>query len=103
MAPPKGFKNNPNGRPKGSQNKSTLDIREIIDRVVTDKDWDAMWEAMTVKARNGDDRCFKLILEYRYGKPAQEITTPENRPIQMSHTHTASETLLNLAEKFADR
>ena len=97
------FKPGQGGRKPGSLNKARLDVRELIDSVVTDKDWQAIFSKMTEKARDGDDRAAKLLLEYGFGKPAQEITTPENRPIQMSHMHTASETLLTLANKFADR
>ena len=97
------FKKGQGGRKPGAKNKGALDIRELIDSVVTSEDWAEIWKAVTIRARTGDDKCVKLLTEYRFGKPAQEITTPTDQPIQHNHTITPSDKLITMANKLADR
>ena len=49
--PKPGTTNNPNGRPKGVKNKTTVDIKAIIHKVV---DWEARVKNLTVLADAGN-------------------------------------------------
>lgn len=75
------------GRQKGSQNKSKNDLRELLDKTV---DFNKIFESLTNLAlgieiereiagkiykikEKPDAQAAKILLEYRYGKPAQTI------------------------------
>lgn len=65
------------GRPKGSKDKVTRH-RALIDEVLTEDDERAIWMSVASMAK-GDDKtapdlaAWRLILEYRYGKPTQTV------------------------------
>lgn len=101
--PRKGQSNNPNGRPTGSKNKRFYDAKGLLDKCVTEDDWKEIFNAMKVRAKTGDDKSAKILLEYRFGKPSQEVINIQTEPIQHEHTVNASPKLIALADKFADR
>ena len=83
------------GRPKESLNKKTIDIKNILDKVV---DWDvianSLYDLATgYKAKNPTNGsiydkppnpdAIKLLLEYRFGKPAQPISNDEEKPFEI--------------------
>jgi len=98
-----GYKKGEGGRPKGAKNKAALDIRELIDSVVSNEDWAVIIGKMKEKASLGDEKATKLLWEYKFGKPAQTLETADNKPLEHNHTITASPKLLDLANKLADR
>jgi len=71
---PKGYVNNPKGRPKGSRNKFSGEIRDFIRQSVN---WDALVKSIYKQATRGDIRAAKLLLEYGFGKPAEISSTVE--------------------------
>lgn len=83
----KGESGNPNGRPKGSRNRSTiakqwLEVSEKIKNPITGKienleQQDIMTLALLKKARNGDVAAYKELMDSAYGKIMQQtdITT----------------------------
>lgn len=97
------FKKGQGGRKEGAKNKTRSDVRELIDSCVTDEDWILIFQKFAEKAKLGDDKSGKLLMEYKFGKPVQEIATPPDQPIEHNHTVTASPSLLDLANKFAKR
>lgn len=84
---PKGNNANPNGRPKGSRNRSTiakqwLEVTQNIKNPITGKEekleqQDIMTLALIKKARNGDVSAYKELMDSAYGKIVQptDITT----------------------------
>jgi hypothetical protein len=66
----KGTSGNPKGRPKGSRNKANAELHAILDKYV---DFDRLIKALARKAYRGNEQCAKLLLEHRYGKPAQKL------------------------------
>jgi len=88
------------GRPKGAKNKATLDIKAIIDKHV---DWSKRVQNLVKMADEGNVQAEKLLWEYRLGKPAQPLETPDNQPLQHNHTITPSDKLITLANKLAGR
>lgn len=83
----KGESGNPNGRPKGSRNRSTiakqwLEVSQKIKNPITGKEenleqQDIMTLALIKKARNGDVSAYKELMDSAYGKIVQptDITT----------------------------
>ena len=83
----KGESGNPNGRPKGSRNRSTiakqwLEVSQKIKNPITGKEedleqQDIMTLALIKKARNGDVSAYKELMDSAYGKIMQptDITT----------------------------
>jgi hypothetical protein len=92
----KGQSGNPNGRPKGSLNRSTiakkwlevLSQEELEDGQVK---WLSNEEAMTLalirKARNGDVNAYKALMDSAYGtaKDTVDINSNEKRSIDFKH------------------
>jgi hypothetical protein len=92
----KGESGNPNGRPKGSLNRSTiakkwlevLSQEELEDGQVK---WLSNEEAMTLalirKARNGDVNAYKALMDSAYGtaKDTVDINSNEKRSIDFKH------------------
>lgn len=66
----KGGRRDGAGRKPGIKNKSTLEIKDIVQSAV---DFPAMIQALFTKALQGDPACAKLLFEYGYGKPKQSI------------------------------
>ena len=79
----KGESGNPNGRPKGSKNRSTiakkwLKITENAKNPISSKQEDLSQEdlmtlALLRKARNGDVNAYKALMDSAFGSPVQQI------------------------------
>lgn len=91
---PKGKTHNPNGRPKGSPNASTiikkwLGAGEKIKNPLTQKvelltQTDLITLGQLVKARKGDTAAFNALLDRAFGKPKQTVDidhTTDGEPI----------------------
>ena len=78
-----GQSGNPNGRPKGSKNRSTIAKRwlesnqkfknPITNEEETLSQEDIMSLALIKKARNGDVNAYKALMDSGYGAPIQQI------------------------------
>ncbi len=89
--PQKGEVRNPNGRPKGSLNRSTiakkwLEVMESVKNPITGENErlsqeDIMTLAVLKKARNGDVNAYKELLNNGYGLPTQKVDVKHEKPI----------------------
>lgn len=78
-----GQSGNPNGRPKGSKNRSTiarqwLEVNQKLKNPITGQDEtmsqeDLMTLALIKKAREGDVSAYKALMDSGYGAPVQQI------------------------------
>lgn len=92
---PKGQSGNPNGRPKGSRNRSTvakqwLEVAQKIKNPITGADetleqQDIMTLALIKKAREGDVSAYKELMDSAYGKS-----------IQIDHNHNVEPRVFKL-------
>ena len=79
----KGESGNPNGRPKGSKNRSTiarqwLEVNQSLKNPLTGENEtmsqeDLMTLALIKKAREGDVNAYKALMDSGYGSPVQQI------------------------------
>ena len=79
----KGEVRNPNGRPKGSRNRSTiarewLEVSQFITNPITGEkekleQQDIMTLGIIKKAREGDVNAYKALMDSAYGQPLQQI------------------------------
>jgi hypothetical protein len=79
----KGESGNPNGRPKGSKNRSTiarqwLEVNQNLKNPLTGvnetmSQEDLMTLALIKKARDGDVNAYKALMDSGYGAPVQQI------------------------------
>ena len=79
----KGESGNPNGRPKGSKNRSTIarywmEVEQKLKNPLTGTDEtmsqeDLMTLAMIKKAREGDVTAYKALMDSGYGAPIQQV------------------------------
>jgi hypothetical protein len=79
----KGESGNPNGRPKGSRNRSTiarqwLEVNQNLKNPLTGENEtmsqeDLMTLALIKKARDGDVSAYKALMDSGYGAPLQSI------------------------------
>jgi hypothetical protein len=79
----KGEIRNPNGRPKGSKNRSTiarkwLEVNQSLKNPLTGESEtmsqeDLMTLALIKKAREGDVTAYKALMDSGYGAPLQQI------------------------------
>ena len=79
----KGESGNPNGRPKGSKNRSTiarkwLEVNQSLKNPLTNQEEtmsqeDLMTLALIKKARDGDVNAYKALMDSGYGAPLQQI------------------------------
>jgi len=79
----KGESGNPNGRPKGSKNRSTiakywLEVNQNLKNPLTGEketmsQEDLMTLALIKKAREGDVSAYKALMDSGYGAPVQQI------------------------------
>ena len=79
----KGEVRNPNGRPKGSRNRSTiarewLEVSQFITNPITGEkekleQQDIMTLGIIKKARDGDVNAYKALMDSAYGQPLQQI------------------------------
>ncbi len=78
-----GQSGNPNGRPKGSKNRSTiarqwLEVNQSLKNPITGENEtmsqeDLMTLALIKKAREGDVSAYKALMDSGYGAPVQQI------------------------------
>ena len=79
----KGESGNPNGRPKGSRNRSTiarqwLEVNQNLKNPLTGESEnmsqeDLMTLALIKKAREGDVSAYKALMDSGYGAPLQQV------------------------------
>ena len=79
----KGESGNPNGRPKGAKNRSTiarkwLEVNQSLKNPLTGESEtmsqeDLMTLALIKKAREGDVTAYKALMDSGYGAPLQQI------------------------------
>jgi hypothetical protein len=79
----KGEVRNPNGRPKGSKNRSTiarkwLEVNQSLKNPLTGESEtmsqeDLMTLALIKKAREGDVTAYKALMDSGYGAPLQQV------------------------------
>ena len=79
----KGESGNPNGRPKGRKNRSTiarqwLEVNQSLKNPLTGEQEtmsqeDLMTLALIKKARDGDVAAYKALMDSGYGAPVQQI------------------------------
>ena len=79
----KGESGNPNGRPKGSKNRSTIarrwmEVNQSLKNPLTSEtelmsQEDLMTLALIKKAREGDVAAYKALMDSGYGSPVQQI------------------------------
>ena len=79
----KGEVRNPNGRPKGSKNRSTiarqwLEVNQNLKNPLTGEQEtmsqeDLMTLALIKKAREGDVAAYKALMDSGYGAPLQQV------------------------------
>jgi hypothetical protein len=67
-----GDRGNPAGRPKGSENKATRDIRLLAQNLFDADYWKATKKAL--KARTLNPMIEKVLLGYAYGEPKKTLT-----------------------------
>jgi hypothetical protein len=88
---PPGNNANPNGRPKGSKNRSTI-ARKWLEAMQDSKNpitgelerltqEDIMTLALIKKARGGDVNAYKQLMDSGYGLPKQTIEQVQEQPI----------------------
>lgn len=81
----KGNNANPNGRPKGSRNRSTI-ARQYLDLITKQKNGltgevqelsqeEMITLAMLVKASKGDVNAYKAVMDSAFGQPKQTTDT----------------------------
>ena len=88
---PKGNNANPNGRPKGSKNRSTiarkwLEVMQDAKNPITGEleklsQEDLITLAMIHKARKGDVNAYKQLMDSGFGMPTQQIDVNTETPI----------------------
>lgn len=84
----KGQSGNPNGRPKGSLNRSTIvkrwlsALEDSTNPITREKESmsqeDIITLALIKKARKGDTQAYKALMDSGYGAPKQEIKTVDS-------------------------
>jgi len=92
-----GESGNPNGRPKGSRNRSTiarkwLEVNQSLKNPLTGENEtmsqeDLMTLALIKKARDGDTNAYKALMDSGYGAPIQQIEQT-NTEIDLSNLTT---------------
>lgn len=76
------------GRKKGGKNKSTTEVQALVDAIF--KKVDPVAKAIKLLEFGSDKTQASVLLrlmEYRYGKPAQEITGQGGEPIRVLVEH----------------
>ena len=92
LRPPQpGEVRNPNGRPKGSKNRSTiarkwLEVMQDTKNPITGEleklsQEDLITLAMIHKARKGDVGAYKQLMDSGFGMPTQQIDVTTEKPI----------------------
>jgi hypothetical protein len=93
----KGESGNPNGRPKGSKNRSTiarywLEVNQNLKNPLTGTDEemsqeDLMTLALIKKAREGDVSAYRALMDSGYGAPVQ-VVEQTNTNVDLSDLST---------------
>lgn len=102
----KGQSGNPNGRPKGTKNRSTiarywLDVNQklknplngIVENLSQE---DLMTLAQIKKAREGDTSAYRALMDSTYGSPIQQI---EQNTTQIDLSDITTEEIKKLLEE----
>ena len=91
-----GQSGNPQGRPVGSRNRATSEIKEILDQNVEFED---VIKKLFERAQKGNERAAELLLQYRFGRPtALELTLRNEPPDSAALERAAAEALDELRE-----
>ena len=98
-----GQSGNPNGRPKGSKNRSTiakywLEVNQKLKNPITGDNEtmsqeDLMTLALIKKAREGDVSAYKALMDSGYGAPVQQI---EQQQTNIDLSGLTTEEIINL-------
>ncbi|MGB5874914.1 MAG: DUF5681 domain-containing protein [Bacteroidota bacterium] len=93
-----GESGNPAGRPVGSRNRATSEIREILDQNV---DFTEVIKMLDERAKGGSERAAELLLLYRYGRPtSRDELTLRNGPPDTAGLEKAAAEALAEAKKY---
>jgi hypothetical protein len=98
----KGQSGNPNGRPVGSKNRSTIakkwlelntnETNPITNQIENLSQEDIITLKQIEKAKDGDSNAYKLLMDSTYGMPQQQtevnatVTNKEYKPIEFVKT-----------------
>ena len=108
----KGGKRENAGRKKGIPNKSNLQIKEILDRVVDfDKVAEKLFElsqgvevqrtdsqgGTRVYTEKPDPAAARILIEYRFGKAVQPVANADDKPFEINVTGLSDEQLEKMA------
>ena len=74
---PRGFRG---GRPPGTPNKSTQEVKDLI---AANVDFEKLVQSLAKRAMKGNLKAAKILFEYRFGRPAQQLTIKTDEPIQL--------------------
>lgn len=98
----KGESGNPNGRPKGSKNRSTIarkwleltmsETNPLTNQIENLSQEDIITLKQIEKAKDGDSNAYKLLMDSTYGMPQQQtevnatVSNKEYKPIEFVKT-----------------
>jgi hypothetical protein len=69
------------GRQKGTRNNATVELKQMLARMVPEKQLERMWwKQLRSRDPHIAYKAFELMLHYRFGKPVQPIVGEENAP-----------------------
>jgi hypothetical protein len=102
---PKGVSGNPNGRPKGLRNRSTI-VREWLEATESMKNpitgqsekltqYDIITLALIQKARKGDVQAFKELMDSSFGKIPDKLLAENKNTFQSDLTQEESRQIIN--------
>ncbi len=102
---PKGVSGNPNGRPKGLRNRSTI-VREWLETTESMKNpitgqsekltqYDIITLALIQKARKGDVQAFKELMDSSFGKIPDKLLAENKNTFQSDLTQEESRKIIN--------
>jgi len=102
---PKGVSGNPNGRPKGLRNRSTI-VREWLEATESMKNpitgqsekltqYDIITLALIQKARKGDVQAFKELMDSSFGKIPDKLLAENKNTFQSDLTQEESRKIIN--------
>jgi hypothetical protein len=102
---PPGKTGNPNGRPKGTRNRSTI-VREWLEATESMKNpitgqsekltqYDIITLALIQKARKGDVQAFKELMDSSFGKIPDKLLAENKNTFQSDLTQEESRKIIN--------